>query len=152
MLNSMLRQMGIFAVALLIVLAVCIGFIRFWTIWDDGLSPITVIIRSASGSPIQAVSAEAEDDPDFIRYILQQPIPLEATHHSASQSPYIGEPLTVNVPTTVTTRGALLWRYTRFHQCHKLVFIAEYKDGRRKGRVVDIPDLHKSRTVAVEVP
>jgi hypothetical protein len=89
------------------------------------------------------VSAEAEDNPDFIRYYLEQPIPLEDTHHSASQTPYIGAPLTVNVPTTFTTRGTLLWRYTRFH---------EYQDGKREGRVVDIPDLHKSRTVTVEVP
>ena len=152
MLNNVWRQIGRFGIALLIVLAVCVGFIPSWTIWDDGLWPITVTLRSANGSAIRAVSAEAEDNPDFIRYYLEQPILPAFTHHSASQIPYVGKPLTVNVPTSLTTHGALLWRYTRFYQFHKLVVIVEYQDGKREGRVVDIPDLHKSRVVAVEVP
>jgi hypothetical protein len=45
-----------------------------------------------------------------------------------------------------------LWSYTRFNQYRKLVVIVEYQDGRKEGRLVDIPDLHKFRTVTVEVP
>jgi hypothetical protein len=152
MLNSVLRQVGSFVVALLIVLAVCIGFIPSWTIWDDGLWPVTVTIRSTSGSAIRTASAESLDDPEFVKFYLENLIPPEDRRHSASESPYIGQPLAVNVPTSATTHGALLWSYTRFNQYRKLVVIVEYQDGRKEGRLVDIPDLHKFRTVTVEVP
>ena len=103
--------------------------------------------------PSRQSSAEAEDNPDFIQYYLEQPILPEFTRHSASQMPYVGKPLNVKVPTSLTTaRSFFLWRYTRFYQYDKLVVIVEYQDGKRQGRVVDIPDLHESRTVTVEVP
>jgi hypothetical protein len=111
-----------------------------------------VTIRSASGSPVREVSAEAMDNPDTVRYVLEYLIPPEGSRYSASQAPFVGDPLVVSVPTSYTTHGALLWYCARFYQYRKLVVIVEYQDGKREGRVVDIPDLHKSRMVAVEVP
>jgi hypothetical protein len=92
------------------------------------------------------------DNPDTVRYVLENLIPPEGNLYSASQPAYVGEPLSVKVPTSLTTHGALLWRYGRFYQYHKLVVIVEYQDGRREGRVTDIPDLHKGRAVTVEFP
>ena len=135
-----------------VLMAGAIGFVPFWTIWDDGNWPLTVTVRSTSGSAIRAVSAEALDETDSVRYFLDQPIPPDDKHHSASQTPFVGEPLIVNVPTSSTIRGSLLWSYTRYYQYRKLVVVVEYQDGKREGRVVDIPDLHKNRMVTMEVP
>jgi hypothetical protein len=58
----------------------------------------------------------------------------------------------VFVPISYKTRGALLWQSSRYNQMWLLVVIVQYRDGRRQGQLVDIPDVRHVRSLRVEFP
>ena len=135
-------------VAVLVVL----GFTPFQTIYDDGLLPLSVSIQSESGSPIEAATCEVFSRADDARYTLENAIPAQPGIYTTVVEPFRGEPVVVQVPTAETTRGSLFWKWKRFFQYSTLVVVVRYSDGRRKAVLVEIPDLRKTRTVAVTVP
>lgn len=136
--------------AVVLVTAVCLVPVQ--TIWDDGLWPLSVTVSSVTGSPIASVSAEAFSSEAVARSTLEHLTPPETRTYSAVADPFIGEPLPVLVPTSYQTRSALVWSQSRYNQMRLLVVIVEYQDGRREGRLVEIPDLRQSRSVSVVFP
>jgi hypothetical protein len=78
--------------------------------------------------------------------------PPETRTHAAVADPFAGAPLAVPVPISYKTRSALLWSNSRYNQMRFLVVIVQYRDGRREGRLVEIPDLRVSRSLRVEFP
>jgi hypothetical protein len=107
---------------------------------------------SASGSPIASVSGEAFTSERWAGSSLEHLAPSEGRIDSAVADPFAGKPLAVPVPTSYKTRSALLWSCSRYNQMRHLVVIVQYRDGRREGRLVEIPDLRESRSLRVEVP
>jgi len=144
--------MLIIGIALLLIVMGCLAFVPLSKICEDGMLPLTVTIRSAAASNIRAVSAEAFGNSKDAEYALDNAIPPETKRYSALQTPFTGQKLTVDIPIGYTTRGALLWHLSRYYQFTKLVVLVEYVDGKRTGRLVDIPDLHHSQEISVEVP
>jgi hypothetical protein len=69
---------------------------------------------------------------------------------SAVADPFEGQPLTVNVP--VSGRESPWGRQLRRVQFQYLVVIGQWKDGRRMGKLVDIPDGRASREISVSLP
>jgi hypothetical protein len=143
------------ATALLAIVVAVIVTCPFEKIYDDGLWPLTVTIRSATGRPINAVSAEAFTSVADARQRLDNPPPPAATRdeqssYSAVQEPYLGRPLEVKVPTSQTSFRSLLWTHRRFFQYRGLFVVVEYEGGKREGHVVGIPDLRQSREVSIE--
>jgi hypothetical protein len=139
-------------IGLAIVLVAGVLLAPVQTIWDDGLWPLSVTVTSASGDPIASVSGEAFSSEEWARYILEHLAPPETRTHSAVANPFAGEPLAVPIPTGYKTRSALLWSSSRCNQMRLLVVIVKYRDGRREGRLVEIPDLRESRSLRVEFP
>jgi hypothetical protein len=139
-------------VALAVLLLAVVGFFPFQTIHDDGLWPLVVRVHSASGKPINAVSAEAFGEGQSAEYVLEHLAPPETGLYSATQAPLHGDDLLVHIPVGDTVRSSLLRDYHRLYQYSRLVVIVEYEDGKREGRLVEIPDLRRSREVVVEFP
>ena len=139
-------------IALTLIVMGCLAFVPLSKICEDGTLPLTVTIRSAAASNIRAVSAEAFGNSKDAEYVLENTVPPETKRYSASQARFTGQNLTIDVPIGYTTRGALLWHFSRYYQFTKLVVLVEYVDGKRTGRLVDIPDLHHSQEIPVEVP
>ena len=135
-------------VAVLVVL----GLTPFQTIYDDGLWPLSVSIQSASGSPIVAATCEVFDSADSARYTFENTLPAEPGIYATVVEPFRGEPIVVHVPTAERIQGALFWNWKRFFQYRTLVVVVRYSDDRRKAVLVEIPDLRKTRSVAVTVP
>jgi hypothetical protein len=139
-------------IMLLLLSGAGILLIPWQMIREGGLWPISVAVRSASNSPITAVSAEVFGSRESAEYTLEHLLPPEGRLFSAVVDPFQGEPFEVRVPTGQQTSRALLWAYTRHAQWRFLVVIARYKDGRREGRLVEIPDLRETRSLDVELP
>jgi hypothetical protein len=140
----------VFALTLIVVTAVL--FFPFYKVVDDGLWPVSVTIRSTSGLAIQSVSGEAFGDAGSAEYALQNLSAPETFIDSATQDPYLGEKLAVPVPTSERTNRSLVWNYRSFYQFKTLVVIVQYANGRREGRMVEIPDLRQKRDIVVEFP
>lgn len=139
-----------FGVAAAMLAGVCLTPAQ--TIWDDGLWPLSVTVVSASGAPITSASGQAFSSEEWARSNLEHLASPETRTHSAVADPFTGGPLAVPVPTSYMSRSALVWSRSRYNQMRQLVVIVQYRDGRREGRLVEIPDLRESRTVRVEVP
>ena len=137
-------------VVVLIGAGVCLTPAR--TTWDDGLWPLSVTVVSASGAPIASASAEAFSSEEWARSSLAHLAPPETRIHSVVVHPFVGEPVAVPIPTRYRTRSALLWSSWRYNQMRLLVVIVQYRDGRRDGRLVEIPNLRESRSLRVEFP
>jgi hypothetical protein len=129
-----------------------IGFLPIWKMYDDGLWPLSVSIRSASGSPIAAATCEVFGSPEAARSTLVDAIPAEAGIYTALEDPFRGGPVEVRVPTAETTRGSLLWRWKSFYQYKTLVVVVTYPDGHKEAVAAAIPDLRQTRAVTVTVP
>jgi hypothetical protein len=140
----------VFTLALVIVTAVL--FVPFYEIVDDGARPVSVTIRSASGLAIQSVSGEAFGSAESAEPTLQNLSPPETFIHSSTQDPYLGEKLAVPVPTSEHSKHSLVWNYRSFYQFKTLVVIVQYANGRREGRMIEIPDLRQKRDIVVEFP
>ncbi|SRR6266852_3729705 len=139
----------VFTLAVSVVSALL--FVPYCKVVDDGAWPISVTIRSTSGLPIQSASAEAFGDNESAECVSQALMPPESIY-STTQDPFIGEEMAVPVPTSERTNSSLAWNYRSFYQFKTLVIIVQYKDGRREGRMVEIPDLRQTRAIEVEFP
>jgi hypothetical protein len=119
---------------------------------EGGHWPISVTIVSTSGSRIASASCEVGPSDEWGRYVLEHLAPPESPMHSVVEDPFLGQPLCVTVPTGAKTEESLLRSKTTHSQYRHLVVIVRYADGRREGRLCEIPDLRKARSVRVEFP
>jgi hypothetical protein len=117
-------------------------------LWD-GRFDLTVRVSSDPGPP-QSVACEAFPSRQYAEYALEHLHPPETQSWKVTADPFAGEPLVVSVP--VSGRDSLLgWELSRFQFRH-LVVVAVLPDGRRVGKLVDIPDGRVSREVSVSFP
>jgi len=147
----MAKKWFLAAVVVINLLLVAANF-PFMTTHADGAVLLTVTLTSASRSRIASVSCEAFFSEEHARQALEFLIPPERGRWSVVADPYTGRPLQVEVGTSERTRSSLLWSFSRYSQFRHLVVIVRYADGRREGRLCDIPHLRKSRSLWVEVP
>jgi hypothetical protein len=129
-----------------------IGLTPIQTMWDDGLWPLSVTVVSASGSPIASISCEAFSTEESAQDSLENLLPPQSWMFSTIQNPFRNEPLEVIIPTSRKIHSVLFWSDSRYNQMRHLLVIAEYNDGRREGRLVEIPDLRQVRSLHVEIP
>ena len=143
-------------VLLAVAMLAVIGLIPFGRIRDGGTWHLAVTVRSASNTPIAAVSTEAFLNDEEARKTLEFLAPPESPMNSATQQPFQGDPLLVPITFGFTTRSALLYQFDGpTHQHAKLlVIVVNYQDGKRVGRLVDIPELRRGQKheLTVEVP
>jgi hypothetical protein len=119
-----------------------------YIIWD-GQFDLSVRVSSSLGPP-RSVSCQACSHREQAEYVLEHLLPPEGRLWSATADPFAGEPLTVNVP--VSGRDSMSGRELRRGQFRWLVVIAVLPDGRRAGKLVEIPDGRVCREVSVELP
>jgi hypothetical protein len=140
--------------AVLIVLVLVVAGALAWefvpiqvTHWDGGFD-LAVTVTCGAG-PLRAVSCEAfgrREDADEALEFLMRPL----SQWSASAKPFAAEPLTVHVP--VSGRASPSGRELSRFQFRHLVVIGEFHDGRRVGKLVEIPDSGVSRKLSVTLP
>ncbi len=139
-------------VGLILLLGGAICLTPLQTIRGNGSSPLSVMVVSESNSPIESVSCEVFSTVDSAQSSLEYLAPPETRLFSAVQGQFRGEPFEVTVPTSDTVHCALFWRHSRYNQMRQLLVIGQYCDGRREGRLVEIPDLRQVRSLRVELP
>jgi hypothetical protein len=113
-------------------------------IWD-GEFDLTVHVSSSDG-PLHSVSCQAFSRREDAEYVVKHLLPPEGLWFTVAD-PFDGQPLTVGVPLSgrVSPWGRELGRF----QFKYLVVIGQLKDGRRIGKLVEIPDSRESREVSV---
>jgi hypothetical protein len=116
-------------------------------VWD-GSFDLAVNVSSTAG-PFGSISCEACRDRKDTDFMLEH-LPPPETVWSVVSNPFDGRPLTVHVPMggKESPWGRELTRY----QFRHLVVIGQLQDGRRLGKVVEIPDCRVSRQVSVSLP
>ncbi len=119
-----------------------------YIIWDGGFD-LTVRV-SRTPEPPRSVSCEVFSQRQDAEFALEHLLPPESRMWSAIADPFAGEPLTVYVP--VGGRESMSRRQLRRFQFRYLVVIATLPDGRRVGKMVDIPDGLAVTEVTVEIP
>jgi hypothetical protein len=119
-----------------------------WIIWDGGFD-LTVRVSSHPGPP-RAVSCQAFALREQAEFVLEHLLPPETRLWSAVADPFADEPLSVYV--RVSGWASMSGRELRRFQFRYLVVIAVLPDGRRVGKLVDIPDGRVCREVTVELP
>src|SRR5258708_39465949 len=67
------------ATVIVVIVLAAIGFIPFEKIYDDGLWPLSVTIRSTANRPITGASAEAFGGVENARQLLANPPPTAVT-------------------------------------------------------------------------
>lgn len=141
--------------AFLIIAALVIAGALVWefgpipvTIWDGGFD-LTVHVTSLAG-PLRSVSCQAFGRREQTEQVLQYLLPPETRLSSATADPFVGEPLTVFV--RVSGRDSPSGRQLQRSQFSYLVVIGQWQDGRRVGKLVEIPDGRVSREVRVVLP
>jgi len=117
-------------------------------IWD-GSFDLTVRVESSAGQP-QVVSCEAFGRREYAEEAVAHLLPPESRMWSTTADPFDGQPLIVRV--AVSGRESPFGRELRRSQFRYLAVIAVLPDGRRVGKVVDIPDERVSREVSVALP
>lgn len=139
---------------LFVVVAVVAAGVLAWEfipvqvmIWD-GSFDLTVRVESRAGQP-QSISCQALGGRETAAQVLADLSPPES-RWSAVADPFDGRPLIVHVP--VSGRESPFGRELARSQFRFLVVIADLADGRRVGKLVDIPDGRVSREVSVVVP
>ncbi|MBX7102568.1 MAG: hypothetical protein K1X57_00700 [Gemmataceae bacterium] len=117
-------------------------------IWDGGFD-LTVRIECPEGRPL-AVTCEAFGRREYAEEAVAHLLPPESRSWSTVVDPFDGQPITVQV--AVSGRDSPFGRELRRSQFPFLAVIAVLPDGRRVGKVVDIPDGRVSREVSVALP
>jgi len=118
------------------------------TVWDGGFD-LTVNVSSTAG-PLKSVSCQACGGRKEAEEVLEHLLPPDLGSRSAVADPFDGQPLTVQVP--VSGRASPIGRELRRSQFRYLVVIGQLNDGRRLGKLVEIPDGRESREVNVSLP
>lgn len=117
-------------------------------IWDGGFD-LTVTVSSNAG-PLRSVSCQAFGHRESADFAVEHLLPMEADPWSTHVEPFSGKPLTVFVP--LSGRKSPSGRELSRMQFRHLAVIGQLQDGRRVGKVVEIPDCRVSRTVHVILP
>jgi hypothetical protein len=120
-----------------------------WETLGCGKFDLAVVVEP-SGGRICAVTSEAFQRREEAESALEQLTPPSSDWCSATEAPFTGQPLKTRVP--FSQRTSALGREIDYIQFHYLVVIAELQDGRRVGKLVDIPDGRMSREVHVGLP
>ncbi|HTU92459.1 MAG TPA: hypothetical protein VMF69_20425 [Gemmataceae bacterium] len=148
-----------FSIAAILLAAVGLAFEFGCVAICDGSYDLSVTVKSLSRSPIRAVSCEGMRNVGEARSRLADLPPLEMLDHlpppetsrwSASVEPFTGRPLIVAIP--LSFRESPLGRTWGDFQLRGLLVIVQYQNGERKGKAVEIPHRHESRSVTVEFP
>lgn len=116
--------------------------------WDGGFD-VTVRIQCPEGRP-RSVSVEAHTHRKYAEEAVEHLLPPEPGLRSVVADPFDGQPLIVRVP--AGWEESPFGRELRRWQFQSLAVIAVLPDGRRVGKVVDLPDVRVSRRVAVTLP
>jgi len=117
-------------------------------VWD-GSFDLTVRVSSADG-PLRSVRCESFARREHAEELLERPGPPGSRVWSVAAEPFAGEPL--SVPVRVSGRESPCGREVGRYQFRFLAVIGELADGRRVGKLVEIPDCRVSREVSVVVP
>ena len=146
--GSMMRQIVI-GIVLLLSGAMAWVYTSMPHIIGDGSYDLTVHVSSNLGPP-SAVSCEAFSRREHAEFALNDFLPSETKQHSATADPYNGQPLTVSIP--VSDRTSMSGRELQRFQFRYLVVLAQMPDGRRVGKLLEIPDAGVAREVSVVLP
>jgi hypothetical protein len=119
-----------------------------YIIWD-GEFDLTVHVSSDPGPP-RSVTCEAFGFREGGEYVRENLLPPETRLWSTTEDPFVGEPLTVHVPQS--GQDSMSGRELQRFQFRYLVVVAELPDGRRVGKLVDIPDCRVAREVSIALP
>lgn len=116
----------------------------------DGCYGLSVTVKSTSSASIQAVSCEAFGYKDEAQEALELLSPPASRRRSASAEPFNGQPLSVSVPFSYRESAmGRTWGETQFRH---LLVIVQYQDGKRQGKLVEIPRRRDCQSLTVEVP
>lgn len=142
--NPLLAVLAILGVAL-----VAWEFIPIQVSLCDGSYNLTVRIKSSVGQP-SSVSCEVFGNLDYAKEVVDNQFPPETEMWSRVVDPFDGQPITVSVP--LTERLSPLGRELSRVQFRYLAVIAVLPDGKRIGKLVNIPDCRELREVSVVLP
>jgi hypothetical protein len=115
----------------------------------DGCYELQVTVKSASATPITKVGCFASFTDEAPKKVVESlPPPDKIAPWEAR--PFDGQSLSIDVWHSTHTYcfGLLRFDYQERH----LAIVVEYLDGKRAGKVVEIPHRSVSRLVEVEVP
>ena len=115
----------------------------------DGSFDLTVHVECQAGQPL-TVSCETFGRQEHAEEALSVLLPPEIGMWSTLSDPFDGQPLTVRV--AVSSRESPLGRIFRRSQFRYLVVIAVLPDGRRVGKMLDIPEYRVLQDVSVSLP
>lgn len=139
---------------LIVIVVLMIAGVLLWvytsmqyTIWDGGFE-LTIHVSSDPGPP-RSVSCQAFGSRQDAEYVLTRLIHPERLW-SIVADPFNGEALILNVP--LSGHDSMSGRELVRFQFRYLVVIAVLPDGRRVGKLVEIPDCRVSREVSVVLP
>ncbi len=144
-----MRRALIAVVATLAVGVLAWEFIPVQVLIWDGSFDLTVRVECPAGQP-RSVSCEAFGRREYADEAAAQLLPPESRMWSTTAEPFDGQALSVRV--AVSGRESPFGRELRRSQFRHLAVIAVLADGRRVGKVVDIPDGQVSREVSVTLP
>src|SRR5262249_37816467 len=119
-----------------------------YVIWDGGFD-LTVNVSSTAGLP-RSVSCQAFGHKEEAEQALDYLLSPETRLWSVVVDPFEGKPITLFVPTSGT--ASMSGRELSRVQFRYLVVIATLPDGRRVGKLAEIPDSRQSREVSVALP
>jgi len=117
-----------------------------WAIWDGSFKLIVHV--SSDVGPLESVSCEAFDSQENARMAVEDLSPPRRWF--ATAAPFTGQPITVGVPLSGTT--SMSGRELSRIQFRHLVVIGQLQDGRRIGKLAEIPDDRVSRELQVSLP
>jgi hypothetical protein len=138
----------------LLVFLCVVGFWIFETrTHADGTYPLTVQVRSISNSSIRAVSCEAFWTAGAAATSYEHLLP-PTSRFSGKADPYTGKRLTVEIEFSQYMGQKLIgdWYVKRDSQCTALLVIADFADGERAGKIVEIPNRKVARSIIVDLP
>jgi hypothetical protein len=124
-------------------------FFPFMAMRWSGSFELAVRLESPAGQP-RSVMCEAFHRRDDAEDAIARLRKIDSSQGSAVADPFEGQPIVVLVP--VSGSQSPFGRDIHRTQCRFLAVIAEWPDGRRRGKVVAIPDSRISREVAVTLP
>lgn len=145
------RRRSILSVLIALLLAALLAweFVPIQVMRWSGGYDLAITVKNAGAEPIIAVSCQAfgwaEHAEETMRHLR-----LLESNWSASAKPFQGKPLILAMPTggRVSPMGRELSRFQPRH----LVVIAEFGNGKRVGKLVEIPDVEVSRSMEVWMP
>jgi hypothetical protein len=139
-------KLSVFAILLIAGVLVWLGLEASTIMLGDGAFELTVNVSSTPGPP-RSVECHACGRREQAAFVLEHG--EQTRTWSTIADPFTGGPLIVYVP--VTTRSSRFRQLSR-SQFQWLVVIAELPDGRRVGKMVEIPDGRVSHEIRVDLP